>query len=173
MAARDRAAAMRAIEMIPHPVRLAREADIARIWAEAEQADLYGARKLGGCLLVPLMRNGIMRNLQVINPDGSKRFATHGKTAGCYFMIGKPSGVIFVAADYEVAVAVHEATGWACAVAFTDQNFPHVARKLWLENPGIVIVVVADPGNTQAAHAAAAVGGRTVSPSIEEWSAAT
>lgn len=155
-----------ASEAPAHPVRLARQADIARVWEEATPVDKYGARQLGGCLLVPAMRSGTMHNVQSIRQDGSKQFLSKGKTRGCFYLIGKPSGVAFVAVEYKDAVAVHEATGWAGAVAFDEANLAHVARKLWCEYDSVKIIVIADRESEKALQAAAAVGGLVATPDV-------
>ena len=152
--------------MTQHPVRAAREADIARIWAEATPADAYGARQLGGRLLIPAMRNGVMRNLFALNDDGAGEFLTTAKTQGCCFLIGDARLGVFVTLQYYEAIAVHLSTGLAAAVAFNESNLPHVARKLWIDFHGASIHVVADRRNVHAQRAAALVGVDIVPPEI-------
>jgi phage/plasmid primase-like uncharacterized protein len=123
-----------------HSNGLAWQARASRVWASGTDAP-HGVRTLGRRTLVPVMRNGLLRNLQIIEPDGNTRFLTPGKTRGCFHIIGRPAALILAAAEYDVAAGLHEATGHACAVCFDRENVPHVIRKLWCEFAAPVIAV--------------------------------
>lgn len=152
-----------------HPIRATREAEIATVWQQAEPADAYGARRLGGCLLVPAVRNGVIRNLLVIERDGSRQFITRGKVFGCFHLIGEPREIVAVTSSYDNAARLHDLTGWAVAVSFYDANLPHVARKCWVKHGSSRIVIVADRGCASASAAAAAVNGITLDHDLKVW----
>lgn len=133
----------------------------------------YGIRAEGHALLVPMRCTaGKLHSLQIILPDGVKRYATGGKKQGCYHAIGKPDGVLIVCEGYATGASIHAATGQAVAVAFDVGNLLPVAKALQAKYPGLALVIAADddwqtegnPGLTQAKAAALAVGGQVVKP---------
>mgnify|MGYP001183375149 CR=1 FL=1 len=134
--------------------RLAYQARVQRIWAAGNDAP-HGVRTFGRRTLVPVARNGVMRNLQIIEPDGAARFLTPGKTRGCCHLIGLPAALILVAAEYAVATGLHEATGRAVAVCFDAGNMPHVIRRMWCEYalPVVAVTPEFDRGIESAARA--------------------
>jgi putative DNA primase/helicase len=126
----------------------------------------HGVRLYKGCLVIPARdANGILHTLQFIDADGNKRFLSGGKKHGCYFAIGKPNGVLYLAEGYATAATIHEATGDAVAVAFDADNMEPVARGLRGKFPNAQIIVCADndqftkgnPGLSKASRAAQAV----------------
>jgi putative DNA primase/helicase len=132
-----------------------------------------GARLHNNCLVVPIRdSNGELSSLQFIDADGSKRFLTGGRVAGCYHAIGKPNGSICIAEGYATGASIYQATGRAVAVAFDCGNMEPVARELRAKYPGAQIVVCADddartegnPGRTKANAAAQAVNGLVAIP---------
>jgi putative DNA primase/helicase len=110
--------------------------------------------------------------LQFIDGEGNKRFLSGGRKRGCYFGIGQPQGKICIAEGYATAASIHEATGYAVAVAFDAGNLRLVAEAIRQKFPGIEIILCADndintpgnPGLTHAREAAAAVGGFVTFP---------
>ncbi|GHT96337.1 hypothetical protein FACS1894116_13300 [Betaproteobacteria bacterium] len=177
--------------------RVAREADATRrrkdareqanlTWAEAIScaghaylrnkgiaAHGHGARQHKNSLVLPLRdAAGVLHSLQMIGPDGQKRFLTGGRKRGCYFSIGKPAGVLCVAEGVATGASIFEATGYAVAVAFDAGNLLPVAQALREKLPDVQIVLCADddhmtagnPGLTNAREAAAAVGGAVAVP---------
>lgn len=141
-----------------------------------KQVKAWGIRQLRDNLLIPVRRNGVLHSLQLIGPDGSKKFLTGGMVRGCYFAIGKPAGTICIAEGYATAATVYEATGHATAVAFNAGNLILVARYLFAHYPRTRLIVVADddhatpgnPGLTEATRAAAIVGGLVARPDFSE-----
>lgn len=137
-----------------------------------KQVKPWGLRQLRDNLLIPVRRNGVMHSLQIISPDGSKKFLTGGMVRGCYFGIGKPAGTICIAEGFATAATVYEATGHATAVAFNAGNLSLVARDLFAHFPRTRLIVIADddhatpgnPGLTEATRAAAMVGGLVARP---------
>lgn len=126
----------------------------------------YGLRAHNGSLLVPL-RDGVeLQGLQFIDADGGKRFLTGSRVRGCYYSIGKPDSVLCVAEGFATGASIHEATGYAVAVAFNAGNLLPVAQALRERLPTVRLVLCADddagtpgnPGLTKARAAAEAVG---------------
>ena len=166
-------------------VHLAARARAQKLWAMARPAhdghpylqrkkiQAIGVRQLRASLLIPLRDSvGMLHSLQFIGADGSKRFLTGGRMAGCYFSMGVPVGSLLLCEGYATAASLYRATGWACAVAFNCGNLLPVARALRQKFPRIRIVVCADndiatpgnPGVTKATEAARAVRGYVATP---------
>ena len=164
------------------------QAKAARLWGQARPATnahpylqrkrigAIGIRQLRDMLLIPARdANGTLHTLQFISPDGSKRFLSGGRIAGCYYAMGRPAGSLLLCEGYATAATVFQATGEATAVAFNAGNLPTVARALRAKFPRLRIVVCADndaatpgnPGLTKATEAARAVGGFVAVPRFE------
>ena len=130
-----------------------------------------------GDLAVPLRDvEGKMHSLQFIGQDGGKLFLLGGRKWACYFSIGKPAGVLYIAEGFATAASIHEATGQAVAVAFDAGNLSPVAEALRAKYPGLDLVIAADddyrtdgnPGRTKATEAARAIGARIAFPIFGE-----
>ena len=164
------------------------QAKAARLWGQARPATnahpylqrkrigAIGIRQLRDMLLIPARdAAGTLHTLQFISPDGSKRFLSGGRIAGCYYAMGRPAGSLLLCEGYATAATVFQATGEATAVAFIAGNLPTVARALRAKFPRLRIVVCADndaatpgnPGLTKATEAARAVGGYVAVPRFE------
>jgi hypothetical protein len=125
-------------------------------------------------LAVPLYDPATNRlwNLQFIGDAGSKKFLTGGRVKGCCFQIGEPGEVLCVAEGFATGASVHEATGYAVAVAFDCGNLQPVAETMRAQFPNARIVVAADddyrtagnPGLRKAREAAAATCGLVAVP---------
>ena len=160
-------------------------AKAARIWETAtpvvdhpylrtKQVLPYGIRAFKGALVIPSRDtvNGPLQTLQFIAADGEKRFLTGGRKKGCFHIIGTPSATICIAEGYSTAASIHEATGYAVAIAFDCGNLAEVAKKIRGAYPHSRIIVCADddahqpgnPGVTQATTAARAVNGLVAIP---------
>jgi len=132
----------------------------------------HGARIHDTALVIPMRADGAICSLQFIGPDGDKRFLKGGRTAGAYFSIGKPDGVLCIAEGFATGASIHEATGHAVAVAFNAGNLESVAKAMQAEFSDQRLIVCADddfrtkgnPGMTQAAAAARSVGGALAVP---------
>jgi putative DNA primase/helicase len=126
----------------------------------------HGLHVHDGALVIPMRDGAELHSLQFIGPEGDKRFLSGGRVGGCHLLIGKPEGVLCIAEGYTTGASVHEATGYAVAVAFTAGNLLSVARAMRAEFPEVRLVVCADddartpgnPGLTRAREAAQAVG---------------
>ncbi len=146
-------------------------------YLENKGVQANGLKAEGDGLLIPMRDTaGALCSLQVIAPDGSKRFQPGGKVAGCYHAIGKPNGPLVVCEGYATGASIHEATGHAVAIAFNAGNLLAVARALHAKYPTLRLVVAADddwrtegnPGLTKAREAAQAVGGLMAVPRFPE-----
>jgi putative DNA primase/helicase len=130
-----------------------------------------------GRILVPLYdADDVLRSLQFITRDGSKLFLAGGLVRGCFYLMGKPNGKLFVAEGFATGATVHEATGEAVAVAFNAGNLEPVAMVLRKKHPQVELVIVADndawtpgnPGLTKAKDAARAVRGGVAVPEFQD-----
>lgn len=130
-----------------------------------------------GDLLLPIRdAEAKLHSLQFIGQDGGKLFLPGGRKRGCYFSIGKPAGVLYVAEGFATAASIHEATGEAVAVAFDAGNLQPVAEVLRAKYPGLALVIASDddyltegnPGRTKATEAARVTGARIAIPVFGE-----
>lgn len=137
-------------------------------YLDRKQVNAYGIKLLRDMLLVPARDvSGTLHTLQFISADGTKRFLTGGRKAGCYFAIGNPVDRLLLAEGLATGSTLHQATGAAVAVCFDCGNLLAVARALRGKFPRLRLVICADndahtpgnPGLTHAKAAARAVGG--------------
>jgi len=151
----------------------ARPASNAHPYLQRKRVPAIGLRLLRDMLLIAARdAAGTLHTLQFIGPDGAKRFLTGGRISGCYYAMGRPAGVLLLCEGYATGATLHQATGYAVAVAFNCGNLPAVARALRAKFPELRIVVCADddartpgnPGLMRAQEAARAVGGVVVAP---------
>ena len=161
----------------------------AKLWARAHPANnahpylqrkhvqAIGIRALRDMLLIPARDvDGTLHTLQFISADGSKRFLTGGRIAGCYCAMGKPVDSLLLCEGYATAATLFEATGAAVAACFSCGNLLPVARALRGKFPKLRLIVCADndhqtPGNPGVRHARAAaraVGGYVAVPQFVE-----
>lgn len=152
-------------------------ADLQHDYLARKQIPGIGARKLRDQLLVPMRHGpGALVGLQVIQPDGSRKFLTGTPAGGAYTTIGKPTrtGPIVICEGYATGGSIHLATGWCVVVAFSAGNLQAVAAKIRAALPEAQITLAADddhrtegnPGVT-AANAAAALIGATIA--LPRW----
>ncbi|WP_230925283.1 toprim domain-containing protein [Pseudomonas wenzhouensis] len=157
-----------------------------RLWRDARRADpahpylirkglrTQGLRQRGDALLVPLVRNGVLANLQRIYLDGSKRFLSGGIVIGCYSPLGviTPGAPLYVCEGWATGATIHADTGAAVACAMNAGNLKPTALALRAKHPHASIIIAGDddrqtegnPGRTAANAAAVAVGGLVVFP---------
>lgn len=137
----------------------------------------HGIKSEGEALLIPLRDTTThLQSLQVIGPEGDKRFQPGGRTKGCYFCIGKPQGVLIVCEGFATGATLHEASGHAVACAMNAGNLVEVAKALRSKYPKLRLILAADddaltegnPGLTKATEAAQAVGGELIKPDFGE-----
>lgn len=169
-------------------VQAAARVKAQRLWARARPATSahpylkrkgvhgYGIRQMHNMLLIPARDiSGTIHTVQFIGADGSKRFLSGGRKAGCYFAIGKVSSSILLAEGVATGCTLYQATGAAVAVCFDCGNLLAVALALRGKFPRLRMVVCADndagtpgnPGLTHARAAARAVGGFVAIPHFQ------
>lgn len=110
----------------------------------AKGVKAFGIKQSGDALVIPLRADGEIQSLQFINADGGKRFLTGGRIKGCYFSIGKPQHIIYIAEGVATGASIHEATGDAVVVAFNAGNIKAVAETIRATYPNIKLVICAD-----------------------------
>lgn len=151
----------------------AKPATNAHPYLKRKGVHAYGIRQLRDMLLIPARDvNGTIHTVQFISADGSKRFLTGGRKAGCYFAIGRVLNSLLLAEGLATGSTLHQATGAAVAVCFDCGNLLAVARALRGKFPRLRLVICADddahtpgnPGLTKAREAAKAVGGYLAVP---------
>lgn len=104
------------------------------------------ARLLGDWLLVPLYSaERKLIGLQIIKPDGTKRFLTGTAKRGAYCPIGEVKSGLIICEGYATGMTLHQASGQAVAVAFDCGNLLPVAQELRAKlGPDVKIILAAD-----------------------------
>ncbi|MBM9615985.1 DUF3631 domain-containing protein [Desulfobulbus rhabdoformis] len=137
-------------------------------------------RQEGNLLLVPMCNKaGAVCSLQTINPNGQKLFLKGIPVTGLCCSIGTSNDTaktVCLAEGWATGSAIHAATGYPVAVAFSTSNLRHVAKIIRARHPGSTIIVCADddrkadskknPGIEAATTAAKAVGGLLAVPDM-------
>lgn len=102
-----------------------------------------GLRRTGDRLIIPV-RNAIgeLQSLQFIN--NSKLYMKGGIISGGYFSIGDVGDVLCIAEGYATSASIHEATGYAVAVAFDTNNLINIAKVMRGKFPNKGIIICAD-----------------------------
>lgn len=152
---------------------VSRPATDAHPYLQRKGVHAFGLHQLGQRLVIPARDvDGVLHTLQFIGADGSKRFLTAGRIAGCYCPIGAPRGALLICEGYATAASLYMATGEATAAAFSAGNLERVAVALRRKFPGLRLVICADddtktpgnPGRTAAIQAARAAGALVAMP---------
>lgn len=164
----------------------AKPADVSHAYLRTKGVKPYGLRVYGGpmalnqmrcdgALIVPA-RNvaGELVSLSFIAPDGQKRYLAGPRQPGCYFSIGRPDKVLCIVEGYATAASIHEATGYAVAVAFDAGNLEPTARAIRNKYSSLELVLCADddaatPGNPGIAKATAAARAVRGLVALPEW----
>lgn len=127
-------------------------------------------------LVVPMRdAQGMLKSLQFIGGDGTKRFLSNGQKRGCYATIGKPGDTILIAEGFATAATLHEATGYAVVIAFDAGNLEPVSKVIRDKFPAARIVICGDndqftdgnPGVSAAQAAAKPIGATVAIPTFE------
>jgi len=133
----------------------------------------------GDALTIPIYdENKVLVNLQIIQPDGTKRFLFGGKKKGCFAVIGKPDVrlLIQVCEGWATGASLYESTGHFTIVALDAGNLEPVARVFRKLYPDAEIIICGDNdesgvGQKSARSAALAIGGKSIIPAIagHDW----
>jgi putative DNA primase/helicase len=148
-------------------------------YLNAKRISAHGIRQSGDSLLVPLFdADDVLRSLQFVGRDGTKKFLPGGRVTGCFHLIGElqSAGTLLVCEGYATGASLHEATGMPVAVAFSAGNLKPVSLALRAKYPDMRLIVCADndskpesnrnPGLEKATEAALAVGGLLAVPPV-------
>jgi putative DNA primase/helicase len=135
-------------------------------------------REYRGGLVLPLRdANGELHSLQFIGADGTKRFLSGGRIAGCFFIVtDKPDGALVIAEGLATAASVAEATGLETVAAMNCGNLLAVSKALREKYPSREIIIAADndawtddnPGLTKATEAAKSICARLAVPQFKD-----
>jgi len=158
-------------------------------WAESDHPYFqkkgvrgYGV-KIGesGTLLIPGRDvDGHIHTLQVITPEGEKRFLSGSRKHGTLHLIDPDRQMgkapILVAEGYATAATAHEAVKLPVAVAFDSGNLLPVAQALSAKYPDLPVVVLTDddhkqpnnPGLRYGMMVAEVLGGFCAAPALND-----
>lgn len=126
-----------------------------------------------GNLIVPASDGETLTTLQFIGPDGSKRFLTGGRIAGCWCAIpGDRPGPLLIGEGFATTATLRQETGCPAVVAFNAGNLLPVAKTIRRLNPHDDLVICGDddqwtegnPGRTKARKAAVEVNAKLLMP---------
>ena len=148
--------------------------------------ELKGVKNIGdvreycSALALPVRdADGEIHSLQFIGLDGSKRFLSGGRIAGCFFTLAdKPDGALLICEGYATGASIHEATGYAVVCALNCGNLMAVSKAVREKFPAREIIVCADndqftdgnPGVTRAADAAKTIHAKLAVPQFTDTS---
>ncbi|BEV72971.1 DUF927 domain-containing protein [Paludibacterium sp. THUN1379] len=120
----------------------------------------YGARQLRQLLLLPMYSDNRLVNLQLIGPDGQKRFLTGGQVRGTSLWLGQAedASAWLLCEGWATACSLHQASKLPVCVAFNAHNLETVARQLAQDGPPVFVCGDRDASGTgqQAARKAGA-----------------
>jgi putative DNA primase/helicase len=105
----------------------------------------HNLRQEGDNLLVPMFdEHNNIRSVQIISPEGDKRFPKNSRKKGLYYpMLGDKPGAV-ICEGFATAASIQEATGYFVAVAFDCGNLLSVAEMLRAKLPDQEIIIAAD-----------------------------
>ena len=96
-------------------------------------------------LLIPMKNTDRqITGMQLIYPNGFKRYARGSQTKAVYFGIGTPDDVIYIAEGYATAATIHAVTGKAVAVAFSTGNLLDITGYMKQCFTGAKVIVACD-----------------------------
>ncbi|MBC3540642.1 toprim domain-containing protein [Rufibacter sediminis] len=101
-------------------------------------------RQNGSTLIIPITRQNALTSLQLIKPDGSKKFLTGGRIKGCHFKIEGKEDTVYVAEGYATGASIAMATGATVYVAFNAGNLFEIASIARSDHPDARIVIGGD-----------------------------
>lgn len=155
-------------------------ADAGNPYLHRKRVQAHGAKtvnggSLKGVLIVPLFNASLKRvNVQLIHPDGTKRFLKGGQKQSCFWWLGKPSDTVLVAEGFATAASLYQATGNQTFMAIDSGNLVNVAKIVRAKKPNADIIIMGDNdlnGNGQKAARAAALacGGKYLVPPTVDY----
>ena len=110
-----------------------------------------GLKVDGKELLVPMRDSqGILQDLQQIQPDGAKFNTKYADPVGCRMVIGRkahidnPERPIYIVEGWATGWAIHTVTGAMVVVAFNTEGLMPVAESIQSQHPKAHIVIAGD-----------------------------
>jgi putative DNA primase/helicase len=131
---------------------------------------IIAGQRVNGALIVPLHDvGGVLCSLEFITADGTKLFLPGGRKRGGAYLIGTVGDGLCIVEGFATGASVHQATGYAVAVAFDAGNLNGVAKSFREKYPNAMLIVCGDhdqngTGQAKATEAAESVGGLVVLP---------
>lgn len=126
-----------------------------------------------GNLVIPASDGESLTTLQFIAADGSKRFLSGGRIAGCWFAIqGQMAGPILIGEGFATMATLYQETGAPAVIAFNASNLLPVAKAIRRLNQLDEILICGDddqwtpgnPGRCKARAAALEIGAKLLMP---------
>jgi len=128
-------------------------------------------------LLIPLMDDKTIQSLQIIQPNGTKRFLRGGKTKGMYYPIRlkKQPESLLICEGFATGATLYMDTKLPVIVAFSAHNLVPVAKAIRNHYPKTEILICGDndhatkenPGKKFAIKAARACQGHWIIPDFK------
>lgn len=154
----------------------AKEANIHHPYLMKKRVSPLNIKQLSNLLLVPLIDiQQALHNLQMIAPNGRKRFLTGGRIKGIFSLLGElpTTGCLYICEGWATGMTIHTLTGSPVVAAMNAGNLKHVASALrTILPPEIGFIIAADndrftannPGLTKGLEAAKAIGAKLIWP---------
>lgn len=112
-----------------------------------KKCDLVRARVWRDLVVVPVYKDKKLSSVQLIAPDGQKRFLKGGEIEGGYCPLankGDDLSTIVITEGFATGDAIKKSTGLPVIVAFNCGNLLPVAKIMREENPDSKIIIAAD-----------------------------
>ncbi|RKT47492.1 toprim domain-containing protein [Thiocapsa rosea] len=129
-------------------------------------------------IALPIGDGSALTSLQFIAADGSKRFLTGGRIAGCWCPIegDGPESPILIGEGFATVATMAEVTGSPGVVAFNAGNLLPVSKTIRRLNPHADIIILGDddrwtegnPGRAKARSAALEIGAKVLFPDFAD-----
>lgn len=100
-------------------------------------------------LAVPLYEfdmagNPRIANLQLIGPDGAKRFLSGGRKQGCFFSLKGDTSVIVICEGVATGFSIWQSSGLSVVPAFDSGNLVEVAKEIARYRPLATLLIAGD-----------------------------
>lgn len=162
---------------------VAAPAEWSHPYLRSKSIEPHGLQQRDGNLMVPLTIAGELVNLQLIQPDGRKRFLKGGLVAEAYHVIGELSepGSLYICEGFATGATLREEIGMPVVCAMSAGNLVAVATMMRARFPVRDIVIAADndrftrgnPGISAAMRAQAAAKARMIWPRFPDMTDGT
>src|SRR5690554_1584156 len=110
-----------------------------KIWA-------HNLKEHNGNLLIPLYYQRKLVNIQLIKPNGEKRFIKGGLVKGAYTFIGSPDQYnwLYIAEGFATGATIHQRTNHGVICAISAHNLPNIAKQVRAAYPYKHIIIAGD-----------------------------